>query len=637
MAVVPVNLARVSNNLRVFNLLESVRRNTANLYQVQNQFATGLRISTPSEDPLTAAKIGTVDRHLEQIEQIERNLTYANSALAEGESAMLDAVNLLMEIEGVASETAGDTVGADERQALSVVVDSILDQLISVGNRQYLESYLFSGHYSDDQPFELVEDGVIYRGDEGRAFTIVDTDLTQDAFTFSGAEFFAAVSTAVQGVVDLDPALTEQTRISDLRGTTGNGVTLGRIAVNDGTDRVEIDLSGADTVGDLIDKLNAEMPATLQASFNTQGITIGPLLGGPADITITDVGGGQTARDLGIAADGLSLAGVGVDLDPRLTLQSSLADLNGGLGLSTADGLTIRNGSRSATLDFTGAETIEDVMNLMNGADVGVWARIAADGSTIEVVNRISGSSLTIEENGGSFATLLGVRSLHGGTELSVLNDGRGVETLDGNDLRIITADGSSFEVDVDGAETLQDVIALLNAASGGAFTADLTSTGNGLLITDNTAGAGTLTIERVNLSPALDGLGLDVQATGNTIVGRDVNPIRVDNSLTALLELREGLERDDTQEIAWAGQRLESALKKMQEIQGQMAAQAQAMDKRSDRIQNETTAARVLLSDVRDVDLADAVVRFQQMQTALQANLATSSRVMDLSLLDYM
>ena len=61
-------------------------------------------------------------------------------------------------------------------------------------------SYLFSGHYSDDQPFELVEDGVIYRGDEGRAFTIVDTDLTQDAFTFSGAEFFAAVSTAVQGV-----------------------------------------------------------------------------------------------------------------------------------------------------------------------------------------------------------------------------------------------------------------------------------------------------------------------------------------------------------------------------------------------------------------------------------------------------
>ena len=414
-------------------------------------------------------------------------------------------------------------------------------------------------------------------------------------------------------------------------------MTLGRIAVSDGTDRVEIDLSGADTVGDLIDKLNAEMPGTLEATLNTQGITIGPLLGGPADITISDVGGGQTARDLGITADGLSLAGVGVDLDPRLTLRTSLTDLNGGLGLSTADGLTIRNGSRSATLDFTGAETVEDVMNLMNGADVGVWARIAPDGSTIEVVNRISGSSLTIEENGGTFATSLGIRSLYGGSELAVLNDGRGVETVDGADLRIITADGSTVEVDLDGAETLQDVVGLLNAASGGAYSVALRTVGNGLLIADNTAGPGTLTIERANLSPALDGLGLDVEATGNTIVGEDVNPIRVDNALTALLELRDGLERDDTRDIAWGGQRLETALSRMQEIQGRMAAQAQAMDKRTDRIANETTAARVLLSDVRDVDLADAVVRFQQMQTALQANLATSSRVMDLSLLDYL
>jgi len=35
-------------------------------------------------------------------------------------------------------------------------------------------------------------------------------------------------------------------------------------------------------------------------------------------------------------------------------------------------------------------------------------------------------------------------------------------------------------------------------------------------------------------------------------------------------------------------------------------------------------TATRVLLSDVRDVDLAEAAVRFQQLQTALQANLQT-------------
>ena len=67
------------------------------------------------------------------------------------------------------------------------------------------------------------------------------------------------------------------------------------------------------------------------------------------------------------------------------------------------------------------------------------------------------------------------------------------------------------------------------------------------------------------------------------------------------------------------------------------MAAQARAMETRNTRIDSEVTATRILLSDVRDMDVAEAVVRFQQLQTALQANLATASRVMNLSLLDYM
>ena len=44
-----------------------------------------------------------------------------------------------------------------------------------------------------------------------------------------------------------------------------------------------------------------------------------------------------------------------------------------------------------------------------------------------------------------------------------------------------------------------------------------------------------------------------------------------------------------------------------------------------------------VLAYNYFDVDMAEAIVRFQQMQTALQANLATASKVLNLSLLDYL
>jgi flagellin-like hook-associated protein FlgL len=268
---------------------------------------------------------------------------------------------------------------------------------------------------------------------------------------------------------------------------------------------------------------------------------------------------------------------------------------------------------------------------------VGVWARITDDGRSLEILSRVSGVDLYIEENGGLAATALGLRSMHAGTTLAGLNGGRGVSTVPGSDLRITTASGTTIDIDLDGAETLQDVLDRLNTGGAGAITATLASQGNGLVITDQTAGAGTLTIQPLNDSPALSGLGLDVSATGNQLVGRDVNPIRVDSPFTALLELRTGLQGDDRLTMITAGERIERVMERMQQVQGQLASQARVMADRSERVETETTATRVLLSDVRDVDIADAAVRFQQLQMALQANLSTALQVMNLSLLDYL
>ena len=55
MAVTPINIARVSQNLKAFNLLSTVRASQLALFRVQNQLATGLKFLTPSEDPTGAA------------------------------------------------------------------------------------------------------------------------------------------------------------------------------------------------------------------------------------------------------------------------------------------------------------------------------------------------------------------------------------------------------------------------------------------------------------------------------------------------------------------------------------------------------------------------------------------------------
>lgn len=641
MGVSGINLSRVSQNLQAFNLLNTVRSSQVDLLQAQNQLATGLRFTTPSEDPVRAAESIQLDRYTDILDQVEQNLLRVNESLRVSEEAVQEATDLVIEAHSLALSMVSDTQSSGERESVRTVVDSILDQLITVGNRQHLGTYLFGGTYGDDLPFEQTGDGVLFRGNDQCLQTIVDSDLSQDTFTLSGMELFDAVSEGVQGFVDLDPAVTRDTRLTDLNGATGNGVSLGRISISDGSAEVEIDLNGADTVGDVLDAINDGLPAALSAQLTSTGININSRGTARAAITVTDTGGGNAALDLGIYSDTPVAEVLGDDLDPKLTAQTALDDLNLGAGIDLSDGLTIRNGSDVSVVTFSGAETFEDVLNQINQAGIGVLAQIGSDGQTLEVCNRVSGTELRIEENGGQTATALGIRSMYSGTELAGLNDGLGVDSVDGDDIRITTASGTAIDIDIDDLSletaTVQDAIDLFNLRGGGAITAALATSGNGITITDNTAGGGTLTIERLNLSPAIDGLGLDVAAVGGVLTGADVNPVKVDSPFTALMELREALADDDAEGISAAGEKLWTSVERMQDVQGQLAAKAAVMLERADRIESEQSAAQVLQSDVRDADLTETIVRYQQVQTALQANLASASQLMDLSLLDYL
>lgn len=641
MAIGPVTVGRVSQNLKSFMLLNSVRTNQTRLFNTQTQIATGLRFLAPSQDPARATAAGRLDRRLDILKQVSNNVRDVNATLTEGESAMQDATDLAIEAYRLASEAAGDTLSAEERSGLAVVIDSLLERAVAIGNHEHLGTSLFSGHYGVTPPFELSGAGVLFRGDDGRLETILDGDLSQETFTISGMEFFNAVSEPVRGFLDLDPAITPQTRLSDLRGAVGNGVSLGRILVSDGAAGAEVDLSGAATVGDAIDLLNNQLPPTLFATLNGNAIRIAGVGARVMSITAVDTAGGTTAVDLGIFASSPLAEILGQDLDAKLTLRTPLTALNAGGGVDLSDGFTIRNGTRVANIDFSGATTLEDVLNRIDSSHIGVLARISEDGRTIEVRNRVSGTRLSIEERGGSAATALGIRSMHSGTRLAELNDGLGVDSVDGDDLRITTASGATIDIDINaldlGSATLQDVLDLINGAAGGAVTADLTQNGNGIQIRDNTVGAGTLQIERLNLSPTIDSLGLNVQSSAGVLQGDDVNPVIVDSPFTALIELRDGLRADDGQAVTAAAERTQRTLLHMQEVQGKLAAKAKVLVDRQERIENEDTATQVLLSDVKDVDLTEAIVRFQQTQTALQANLQTASRVLNLSLLDFL
>ncbi len=73
-----------------------------------------------------------------------------------------------------------------------------------------------------------------------------------------GQELFGAVSTEVQGI-DLNPVLTSDTRLADLRD--GQGITTGTLLVSDGVHTSTVSIAGAETIGDVARLIEANPPA----------------------------------------------------------------------------------------------------------------------------------------------------------------------------------------------------------------------------------------------------------------------------------------------------------------------------------------------------------------------------------------
>jgi len=648
MSVSPVNVTRISNNLRSTMFLDSLRRNQVDLFMSQSRLATGRSFVTPSEDPVSAARALDLTQALSRQEQFQTNVQYGDTFLTAADSALSDINAQLIHASTIASQTVSNLTTEAEREAVAEVVAGIRHQLLqSVANRQFDGRYIFGGRYTLDRPFVDALGAIAYVGDTGELVVRPDDGLTAP-ISMPGSLLFGALSAPITSDRDLTPSLSGDIRLEDITGADGQAIRTGTLVFNEigGAGVFSVDMSTADTIGDVVDSINAAAAAAgagVSATLSDTGIVITPSGG---DLSITDSGTGATASDLGLlVATPTDTVINGQTLVPRVTRLTPVTALAQGTGIDLDSGLLITNGMNTAPVDFSAAETVQDVINALNNAGVFVFARINEAGTGIEVFNQVSGTSLSIGENGGTTATDLGIRTLDMATPLSQLNFGDGVTTATGagvTDLRIVAKNAETLDVDIDGAATVGEVIDRINAAAvaaGVAIQASLATTGNGIRVADGTGGTGDLAVSIVNQSEASIDLGLKKSTTGTVteLIGDDVNLRRTEGILGALYDLETALRGDDTQGISAAAGRLDVLRGEVTRMHGIIGARSQTMATKRAQIEDATTATRVFLSDVQDLDYAEAATRLQTAMTQLQANLQAGSSVLNLSLLDFL
>ena len=648
MAILPLSIARVSESLKNSVTTQSLTSTQSQLLQVENELSTGKSINTPSDDPAGAATVLQLNQTLSDRQAYSANLDQANTQLSQADSTLSTLEGIIQQAQSTASANVGSDVTAAQRQGASATVDSLYSQLLSVGNTELSGQYIFGGDKGDTAPFVEADGTVQYVGSTTLLSNTFDEDTTE-TFQVNGSSVFGALSSQIDGTANLTPALTDDTKISDLAGATGAGVALGTVNISNGTASANVDLSGADTVSDVVAKINAADVGGITASIGTNGNLV--LNGAATDnISVTEVGGGTTAKELGIlktTAGGAGVAVTGASVEPKITALTPLSDLNNGTGIDLSSGITITNGSKSATLKFSSpplraGATVEDLVNAVNSSGTNVTAQVNTTGTGLNFVNTTQGTSLSISENGGTTATDLGVRNFNPSTLLTSLNNGAGVKTAGTgeNDFQIADSSGTTFQVAVTGDTTVQAVINSINTAAtaaGAHVTAGFSTTSNGITLTDSAGGTGTLSLTAINSSEAASDLGLITAASGNVITGTDTNAVTSNGIFGDLANLKTALNNNDQTGITAAATALQNDYNRVVSIRGANGAKIQELTARQSQISDQNTATNSLLSDTEDADYTSVISKFQELQTSMQAGLEAAGKSLQMSLMDFL
>ena len=212
--------------------------------------------------------------------------------------------------------------------------------------------------------------------------------------TITGTALTVASLPTLEGSVDMNPKITEGTKLSDLNsGRTWNssGVNLGIIRITDKAGHFSaIDLRGSKTIKDVLDKIND--PANgiyVEARINSEGNgleIIDKNHGATGKLEVIDCDS-TCAYDLGIKGRTIDNNLVGSDLDPALTRDTLLSSCTNS-SIPTGK-IYIQSGESSGEIDLSDCRTVGDVLDKISNTDLSlhITAWISEDGKKINLTN----------------------------------------------------------------------------------------------------------------------------------------------------------------------------------------------------------------------------------------------------------
>lgn len=155
---------RVTDKMTQSSTLNRLNKNRSEMDGLQNQAATLKRVTKPSDDPISSARVLQMRTEDKNYKQFQKNINTAKTFIDFTEQSLGELNEVLVRAKELAIQAASDTGGANPRLIASTEIEQLFNQALSVGNRRLGDRYVFGGYQTKKPPFDSTGS---YYGDDG--------------------------------------------------------------------------------------------------------------------------------------------------------------------------------------------------------------------------------------------------------------------------------------------------------------------------------------------------------------------------------------------------------------------------------------------------------------------------------------
>lgn len=141
---------RITNRMMTNGMLSNINGNKERITTLENQYATGLKIQKPSDDPIVAVRALKLRTNLAELNQYyEKNIPDAMEWMDVTEGAMKNINSILTTMNTCCVQGAQDTLTVSDRNAIAENLTQMRDQIYQEGNANYAGRYVFTGYKTE--------------------------------------------------------------------------------------------------------------------------------------------------------------------------------------------------------------------------------------------------------------------------------------------------------------------------------------------------------------------------------------------------------------------------------------------------------------------------------------------------------